>query len=125
MAGGVQDQPRGGQIPAGLPRMREPDGVSGADAAGYRVANPSLSAKTIHIHQSGFRRYPATDHAVKCKDRIPAPYLYCAPHRIGDEPRIKIDLDGPNLPEAEETLAAVQDSSDRGNSGRNVSDAKQ
>jgi hypothetical protein len=77
-----------------------------AHEAGYRVANPSLSVKTIHVHQSAFRRYPATDHAVKCKDRIPPPYVYVEPHKIGETPRITIDLDGPNLPEAEEAMAA-------------------
>ena len=79
-----------------------------AHEAGYRVANPSLSVETRHVHQSGFRRYPATDHAVRCKDRIVAPYLYCEPHGIGDEPRIRIDHDGPNLPEAEEAMAAAE-----------------
>jgi hypothetical protein len=70
-----------------------------ADKAGYRVANPSLSCEIRHVHQSGFRRYPATDVAVKCRDRVPPPYLYIAPHRLGETPKVRVDEMGPALPE--------------------------
>lgn len=68
---------------------------------GYRVANPSLSVEMRHVHQSGFRRYPATDFAVKCPDRVPPPYAYVKPHKIGETPEVTIDAAGPNLPEKE------------------------
>ena len=70
-----------------------------AHEAGYQVCNPSFSVKTIHVHDSGFRRYPATDAEVKCKDRIKSPYLYVPPHDIIGISHPEIDEKGPDLPE--------------------------
>ena len=78
-----------------------------AHKAGYRVCNPSPSVKTFHIHDSGFRRYPATDHAVKCPDRIRPPYLYVTPHDIRELSDTEVDVNGPPLADKEPSLSPL------------------
>jgi hypothetical protein len=51
------------------------------DAAGYRVLNPSRSIRTYHLHMSGHR--PGNTAA----NRVPLPYLFVAPHRLGESPQ--------------------------------------
>jgi hypothetical protein len=50
-------------------------------ASGYRVLNPSKSIVTCHIHLSGHR--PGNTAA----NRVPPPYLFVAPHALGEKPR--------------------------------------
>lgn len=54
------------------------------DAAGYEVLNPSKDIRTYHIHASNKRT--ATNNEAH---RVPPPYLYIAPHHLGETPAIK------------------------------------
>jgi len=51
--------------------------------AGYRVLNPSRDIRTYHLHLTGHR--PNN----KPENRVPLPYLFVAPHRLGEEPIYK------------------------------------
>jgi hypothetical protein len=51
--------------------------------AGYRVENPSRSIRTYHFHQSKQRTLTNTQ-----KHRVPPPYLFVAPHALGETARL-------------------------------------
>lgn len=57
-----------------------------AAASGWRVLNPSLSVRVIHLHSSGVRRW-------KCHERLPRPYLFVEPTRLGEPPRYAFEGD--------------------------------
>jgi len=50
------------------------------DAAGYKVLNPSRDIHTYHLHLSGHRPGNTPE------NRVPGPYLFVSPHKIGGEP---------------------------------------
>jgi hypothetical protein len=71
-------------------------GVPGCDnrlaaevqAAGWTVSNPSRDIRTIHVHGSRIRT--ATNHV---NHRLPPPYLFVAPHHLGETPVTRLVTD--------------------------------
>lgn len=53
------------------------------DAAGYTVLNPARSIFSYHLHQSAYRTSNIS------QNRVPLPYLWIHPHRLGEKPRYK------------------------------------
>jgi hypothetical protein len=52
--------------------------------AGYRVSNPALDIRCIHLHRIDVRRY-----SKRREDAVPKPYLLIAPGHLGDEPKVR------------------------------------
>lgn len=60
-------------------------------SAGYTVQNPARSIIATHVHTSQVRNYPAnTVQDLRCKDRVPPPYLHVCPAYLGQPPAYEI-----------------------------------
>lgn len=69
-----------GNAPIGLPGCDNRFAAE-LDAAGYVVLNPSHDIRVFHFHQSQHR--PGN----RPENRVPLPYLFVAPHKLGESPR--------------------------------------
>jgi hypothetical protein len=52
---------------------------------GYEVLNPSLDVRIEHVHSSRL----ITPHIDQC-NRLPLPYMFVKPHKIGGQPRYRM-----------------------------------
>ena len=73
--------------------LQFPPGTVGCDnviayqarEAGYRVSNPSRDVRVYHLHADVSKR--------SMLPRLPGPYLFVKPHRLGEEPETRVITD--------------------------------